>query len=132
MNRFFIFALSVSLTFLSSAVFAQSPSALSGQWRGTTQTPDNGKEIQFEVNLSEMNGTWKYFSSGWKANKSPCLGRDFPLSVKTLQNGRWKFQVDGSSVISGCPSFALTLEQTSEQTLSGVFADGRTAALKKQ
>jgi hypothetical protein len=131
MNRFFIFAFTVSLTFLSSAVFAQSSSTLSGQWRGTTQAPDNGKEIQFEVNLSEMNGTWKYFSSGRKAITS-CLERDFPLTVKTLPNGRWKFQVDGSSVILGCPSFALTLEQTSEQTLSGVFADGRTAALKKQ
>ena len=131
MNRFFIFAFTVSLTFLSSAVFAQSSSTLSGQWGGTTQAPDNGKEIQFEVNLSEMNGTWKYFSSGRKAITS-CLERDFPLTVKTLPNGRWKFQVDGSSVILGCPSFALTLEQTSEQTLSGVFADGRTAALKKQ
>jgi len=131
MNRFFIFAFTVSLTFLSSAVFAQSSSTLSGQWRGTTQAPDNGKETQFEVNLSEMNGTWKYFSSGRKAITS-CLERDFPLTVKTLPNGRWKFQVDGSSVILSCPSFALTLEQTSEQTLSGVFADGRTAALKKQ
>jgi hypothetical protein len=130
MNRFFAFT--VSLTFLSPAVFAQSSSTLSGQWGGTTQVPGTGKEIQFEVNLSEMNGTWTYFSSGWNASKSPCLGRDFPLTVKSLPNGRWKFQVDASSVILGCSSFALTLEQTSEQTLSGVFADGRTAALKKQ
>jgi len=131
MNRFFIFAFTFSLTFLSSAAFAQSASTFSGQWRGTTHSPENGKEIQFEVNLSEMNGTWKYFSSGRKANTS-CLGREFPLNVKTLADGRWRFQVDGSSVIRGCPSFALTVEQTNEQTLSGVFADGRTAALKKQ
>jgi len=130
MNRFFIFAFTVSLTFLSSAAFTQSASTLSGQWKGTTHSPDNGKDIQFEVNLSEMNGTWKYFSSGRNANTS-CLGREFPLTVKTLPDGRWRFQVDGSSVILGCPSFALTVEQTNEQTLIGVFADGRKAALRK-
>jgi len=130
MNRFFVFAFTASLTFLSSAAFAQSASTLSGQWRGTTHSPENGKEIQFEVNLSEMNGTWKYFSSGRKASSS-CLGREFPLTVKTLPNGRWRFQVDGSSLVLGCPTFTLTLEQPSEQTLTGVFADGRTVALKK-
>jgi hypothetical protein len=130
MNRFFLFALTASLTFLSSATFAQSAWTLSGQWRGTTHSPDNGKEIQFEVNLSEMNGTWKYFSSGRKANSS-CLGPEFPLTVKTLPNGRWSFRVDGSSLLLGCPTFTLTLEQPNEQTLTGVFADGRTVALKK-
>jgi hypothetical protein len=49
-----------------------------------------------------------------------------------MPNAKMIFNVDGPSVITGCPSFDLTLERTDELTLSGTFKDGRHVVLKKQ
>jgi hypothetical protein len=126
----FFSVLAIAYPVLSSVAFAQAQETLSGQWRGITQSPGAGNDIRFEVKIAEMNGTWKYFATGPKSNKT-CLDREFPLAVKNLPNGKWVFQVDGSSVILGCPSFALTLEKTGGETLAGVFQDGRAVTLKK-
>ena len=123
-------AFSVITLLSSSLAFAQAQASVSGQWRGITHSPDSGKEIQFEVKITETNGSWTFFPSGRKANLT-CLGRELPLTVKALAQGQWMLRVDGSGVISGCPSFAITLEQTDEHSLAGVFADGRKVAMKK-
>jgi hypothetical protein len=49
-----------------------------------------------------------------------------------MPNAQMIFSIDGPSVITGCPTFALTLERTDEQTLTGTFKDGRPVVLKKQ
>ena len=49
-----------------------------------------------------------------------------------MPNAKMIFNVDGPSVITGCPSFVLTLERTDELTLTGTLKDGRHVVLKKQ
>lgn len=122
--------LSATLLIFTCAAQAQIPNTLSGQWTGATKSPSTGNELQIQVKISEASGTWRYFSPGF-ANKSPCLNREFPLFIKMLPNAKMIFSVDGPSLITGCPLFALTFERTDEQTLTGTFGDGRPAVLKK-
>lgn len=122
--------LTAALLIFTCAAQAQILNTLLGQWTGATKSPSTGNELQIQVKISEASGTWRYFSPG-SANKSPCLNREFPLSIKMQPNAKVIFNVDGPSLITGCPSFALTLERTDEQTLTGTFGDGRPAFLKK-
>jgi hypothetical protein len=116
---------------VSSLVQAQTANTLSGGWVGTTKSPSTANELQIQVKISEASGTWRYLAPTG-ASKSPCFNREFPLSIKTMPNAQMIFSIDGPSVITGCPTFALTLERTDEQTLTGTFKDGRPVVLKKQ
>jgi hypothetical protein len=116
----------------STAVHAQTAGTASGPWTGTTKSPSTGNELQIQVKISDVGGTWRYSTPVSASKAGPCLGREFPLSVKTLPNSKMMLSVDVPSLITGCPSFTLTLERTDEQTLTGSFGDGRPAVLKKQ
>ena len=117
------------LLLVSSLVQAQTADTLSGGWIGTTKSPSTNSELQTQVKITEAGGTWRYVNA---ASKAACLNREFPLSIKPMPNAKMMFSVDGPSVMTGCPSFALTLERTDELTLTGTFKDGRHVALKKQ
>ena len=117
------------LLLASSLAQAQIADNLSGGWIGTTKSPSTANELQIQVRISEAGGTWRYVNA---ASKATCLNRDFPMSIKPMPNAKMIFTVDGPSVIAGCPSFILTLEQTDELTLTGTFKDGRPIVLKKQ
>ena len=120
----------MSMLFLvSSLAQAQTTDTLYGGWIGTTKSLSTANELQIRVKISEAGGTWRYVTATSKVN---CLNRDFPLSIKPMPNAKMIFNVDGPSVITGCPSFALTLERTDELTLTGTFKDGRHVVLKKQ
>ena len=130
LKRFY--ELTTMLLFIGFSVHAQTPATLAGQWTGTTKSPSTGNELQIQVRLSESAGTWRYVYPASSSKAGPCLGREFPLTMKALPNARMIFSVDGPSVVTGCPSFALTLERTDEQTLTGSFGDGRPVVLRKQ
>ena len=120
----------MSMLFLvSSLAQAQTTDTLYGGWIGTTKSLSTANELQIRVKISEAGGTWRYVTA---ASKATCLNRDFPMSIKPMPNAMMIFNVDGPSVITGCPSFALTLERTDELTLTGTFKDGRHVVLKKQ
>jgi hypothetical protein len=120
------------LLMLIPAVQAQTAITVYGQWTGVTKSPSTGNELQIQVRISEAGGTWRYVTPAAASKAGPCLGREFPLSIKSLPNAKMLFGVDGPSVIMGCPSFAVTLELTDEQTLTGAFGDGRPVVLKKR
>ena len=117
------------LLLASSLAHAQTDDTLYGGWIGTTKSPSTANELQIQVKISQAGGTWRYVTA---ATKATCLNRDFPLSIKPMPNAKMIFNVDGPSVITGCPSFVLTLERTDELTLTGTLKDGRHVVLKKQ
>ncbi len=117
------------LLLVSSLAQAQTADTLYGEWIGTTKSPSTANELQIQVKISQAGGTWRYVTA---TSKATCLNRDFPLSIKPMPHAKMLFNVDGPSVITGCPSFVLTLERTDELTLTGTFKDGRHVVLKKQ
>ena len=117
------------LLFVSSLAQAQTSDTLDGRWIGTTKSPSTANELQIQAKILQAGGTWRYVTA---ASKATCLNRDFPLSIKPMPNAKMIFNVDGPSVVTGCPSFVLTLERTDELTLTGTFKDGRHVVLKKQ
>jgi len=118
------------LILVSSLAQAQTADTLYGGWIGTTKSPSTAHELQIQVKISDVGGTWRYVNAAQR--KAPCLNREFPLSIKPMPNAKMMFSVDGPSVMTGCPSFVLTLERTDELTLTGTFKDGRHVVLKKQ
>ena len=117
------------LLVVSSLAQAQTADTLYGGWIGTTKSPSTANELQIQVKISQAGGTWRFVNA---ASKASCLNREFPLSIKPMPNAKMMFSVDGPSVLTGCPSFVLTLERTDELTLTGTFKDGRHVVLKKQ
>ena len=117
------------LLLVSSLAQAQTADTLYGEWIGTTKSPSTANELQIQVKISQASGTWRYVTA---TSKATCLNRDFPLSIMPMPNAKMIFNVDGPSVITGCPSFVLTLERTDELTLTRTFKDGRHVVLKKQ
>ena len=118
------------LLLVISLAQAQTADTLYGGWIGTTKSPRTSHELQIQVKISDVGGTWRYVNAAQR--KAPCLNREFPLSIMPMPNAKMMFRVDGPSVITGCPSFVLTLERTDELTLTGTFKDGRHVVLKKQ
>ena len=118
------------LLLVISLAQAQTADTLYGGWIGTTKSPSTAHELQIQVKISDVGGSWRYVNAAQR--KAPCLNREFPLSIMPMPNAKMMFRVDGPSVIDGCPSFVLTLERTDELTLTGTFKDGRHVVLKKQ
>ena len=118
------------LLLVISLAQAQTADTLYGGWIGTTKSPSTAHELQIQVKISDVGGSWRYVNAAQR--KAPCLNREFPLSIMPMPNAKMMFRVDGPSVIYGCPSFVLTLERTDELTLTGTFKDGRHVVLKKQ
>ena len=118
------------LLLVSSLAQAQTADTLYGGWIGTTRSPSTGHELQIQVKISDVGGTWRYVNAALR--KVNCVNREFPLSIMPMPNAKMMFSVDGPSVMTGCPSFVLTLERTDELTLTGTFKDGRQVVLKKQ
>ena len=118
------------LLLVISLAQAQTADTLYGGWIGTTKSPSTAHELQIQVKISDVGGSWRYVNAAQR--KAPCLNREFPLSIMPMPNAKMMFRVDGPSVIHGCPSFVLTLERTDELTLTGTFKDGRHVVLKKQ
>ena len=118
------------LLLVISLAQAQTADTLYGGWIGTTKSLSTAHELQIQVKISDVGGSWRYVNAAQR--KAPCLNREFPLSIMPMPNAKMMFRVDGPSVITGCPSFVLTLERTDELTLTGTFKDGRHVVLKKQ
>lgn len=114
-----------------SACYAQNATGLIGQWMGTTKSPATGGELQIQVVIGESKSVWKFNSPSALRRPNPCFDREFPLAVQSSTSGKFVLNVDGSSVIQGCPSFFVNLELTDPRTLSGAFGDGRPAVLRK-
>lgn len=124
-------ALVAAILLNAFAAHAQTLAPLSGQWTGTTKSPSTGNELQIQVRFSESAGGWRYVSPITN-RANPCLGREFPLTIKVLSDTKIVVSVDGPAMVTGCPSFLLNLERTDDQTLSGSFADGRPVVLTKK
>ena len=127
-----VIKIAFALLLVNSVVNAQSVSAATGRWSGTMKSPQTGNELTIKANISELNGTWVYASSGNSKKAGPCLNRELPLLIKTLSNTKMMFSVDGASQVAGCPSFNVNFERSDDQTLTGVFGDGRSVTLKKE
>jgi hypothetical protein len=115
-----------------SSTYAQSANSLTGQWTGITKSPANGVELQIQVLITESKGVWKFSAPAATRRPNPCFDREFPLTIQAGVGEKYVFNIDGPSVIQGCPSFFVNLQKTDEQTLSGNFGDGRLAVLKKK
>lgn len=129
MKTFSVYTVS-ALLFLAFGVNAQSENLINGKWVGAAKSPSTGSELQIQVSIKDSSGTWIYVAP--PTARSPCLGREFPLVVRHLQGSKFQLSVDGASLITGCPKFVVTVDQTDENTLSGAFGDGRPALLKRQ
>jgi hypothetical protein len=116
---------------VGSTSYAQNAGDVFGEWTGTAKAPSTGADLQIRVVIAEAKSSWRFSAPGSARRASSCFDRDLPLSIQPSSNEKYTFNIDGSSLIQGCPAFSVMLVRTDAQTLSGTFGDGRPVVLKK-
>lgn len=120
------------LILLAASAFSQQQNQITGTWNGTTISPSTGNDLQMEMKIQENSGTWRFYTVGGSRRINPCLGRDFPITMKNLENSMIAIQVDSDKTIAGCPAFTVIVQAKENNSLEGKFADGRPAKFTKQ
>jgi hypothetical protein len=118
-------------TVMSSTAVAQQPHPFVGEWEGTMKT-QKADELEVKVVLTASGGTWRFYGKGMPSRKNPCVGRDFPIEVKSSTDKRIVFKVSGASVLKGCVDDVATLNATDDKALQGALADGRKISLTRR
>jgi hypothetical protein len=125
--------LALVMTWAAAVSLAQSTPPLSGTWAGTTTSPSTGNTMQIEVVFQDTAaGTWRYRAPATAKRAGACFDRDFPLELRPVTDTTYTVSVDAARLVTGCPTFRLTLERVNDTTLEGQFADGRPARLVRQ
>ncbi len=124
--------IAVIISLSVSTSYAQNASNVFGEWTGTAKAPSTGADLQIRVVIAESKSFWRFSAPGAMRRASLCFDHDFPLIIQSGGNEKYTFNIDGSSLIQGCPAFSVALEKMDAQTLSGTFGDGRSVVLKKK
>ena len=121
-----------TLVLLTSSAFSQQHNQIAGTWTGTTISPSTGNELQIEMKIQENSGSWRFNLVGSARRASPCFGRDFPMTMKSMENSTIALEVDADKTITGCPAFTLIVQVKENNMLEGKFGDGRLAKFTRQ
>ncbi len=89
-----------------------SAQALDGTWQVTFSTRDT-ETREAVVKITGTEGTWTTTAQQARERHDPCVGRPFPLVVKSAEPKRVRLEVAFSSFTSGCK----------DRTVSGQFED---------
>ena len=96
--------LTISLA-LPAVAWGQSANSFVGKWSVTWQ----GKNRPFQADLviTESGGTWKTFAQN---RDDPCVGREAPVEIRTIDTKNLKLSVRHSEVVQGCKDTRVELE----------------------
>ena len=123
--------IAITSMLLASSAFSQQQNQIAGTWTGTTVSPSTGNELLIEMKIQENSGSWRFNSVGSAKRARPCFGREFPITIKSLENSKIALQVDSDKSLAGCPAFTVIV-QAKDNLLEGKFADGRPAKFTRQ
>jgi hypothetical protein len=129
--------------FLSALVFfglsygvalAQDSMALNGNWLASFESGKNS-ERQAQVVIGDAGGSWLESSvttGDFKGRNNPCLGKTFPITIKSRTSTEISFQVNASTTMQGCSDRKITATSSDNKTLDGSFNNGSPVKLVRQ
>lgn len=115
---------------LATTALAQQPAPLQGKWVGFMKGQGLG-ELNVELVVAESGGSWRFYPRGNSGLRNPCVGKEFPIVVKSQNATDLVFEIKGSQVMQGCIDQAATLKSTDGKTLEGALGDGRSVSLAR-
>ena len=110
---------------------AQQSPAYAGKWVGLMSTQAGG-QLAVELLLTEAGGMWRMSPHGNSGRNNSCLGKDFPVSVKSSAPTELVIQVNGSKVLQGCLDETASFKSVDWKALEGTLSDGRTVKLERK
>lgn len=125
MNRNFWFAVLAAVS---------SPLAMSQDtsYEGTWVIKVDGKravDLGGKVVIQGQAGTWNVVA---RQSSNPCVGREYPLVVKSASAEQIVVEVERAKTLQGCKDSTYTFRRTDPSTLEGDFGAGRTAVLRRE
>lgn len=109
----------------SVPVAAQMENPYNGKW---TVSFDGKKtaDLDGSVVIKGDGGTWDMVAQG---RKNPCIGREFPITVRKASSDELVFTVNRAETLAGCKDSTYTLKRVDDKTMKGELADGRVMSL---
>ena len=124
-------SLAIWLAIFSASALAQQPAPLHGKWLGVIKGQGGG-ELSVELVLAETGSTWRFLPRGNQGHRNPCVGREFPVVLKSQTATELSFEIRGAQILQGCINQTATLTSTDGKTLEGSLADGRAVSLSRE
>ncbi len=108
-------------------VTAQTPNPYDGKW---TVSFDGKKTADREgsVVIKGDAGTWDIAA---QSRSNPCVGREYPITVKTASTEELVFTVERAKTLAGCKDSTYTFKKVDDKSLAGAVGDGRAASLTR-
>jgi hypothetical protein len=112
----------------SQAVLAQADNPFNGTWavsfEGTKTSNVDGAVV-----INGAGGTW---GIRVQARNNPCVGREFPLTVRKATADELVFTVNRAATLAGCKDSTYTFRKADDKTLKGEIGEGRAASLTRK
>lgn len=119
----------VLAAFLASApAFAQSDNPYDGTWTISFDGPKT-VNLQGTVVISGSGGTWDIVA---QARGNPCIGREYPITIRRATADELTFTVERGATLTGCRDSTYTFKKVDDKTLKGELDGGRAAVLRKR
>lgn len=120
--------LKTPLTLLLVSLFGlawaqESLPSLNGKWFAEFISGDGHPRSAVLV-IAEGASTWKDFARGGQRKNNPCIGPEFPVTVRLRSPGEIGIHVNEEK-LSGCGDIRASLKLVDDKTLEGIFPDGR-------
>lgn len=99
---------------------------------GTWKIVFDGKvavDIEGTVVVKGSEGTWNVVT---RSRRNPCVGREYPITVKKATAEDLVFEVERARTLQGCRNTTYSFKRIDAKTLQGEVGEGRTSLLKLQ
>ena len=97
-----------------------------GKWKVEWQGEKKSQEADLEITAS--GGTWQTATS---KRKDPCIGREAPVEIKSVNAEMLKFTAKFSEALAGCKDANMTLTRAADGKVSGTRGDAELTLTRK-
>jgi len=110
------------------AAAAQGANPYNGTWRAQFERRGTGWSAEATLVIADRHGTWQMTSSH---RNNPCMGREYPVSIRRATARDLEFEIQRSKVLAGCDDELAVLERVDENTLRGEFEGRRLNLIRR-
>jgi hypothetical protein len=127
MNGIRLAAFAAAALAFASAI-AQTDNPYNGAWTISFEGKKTAADVEGAIVVNGDGGTWDLALT----RKSPCAGRQYPITVKKASADELVFTVDRAKTLAGCKDSTYTFKRVDDKTMRGELSEGREASLTRK
>ncbi len=104
----------LTMLLAATSLVCRADAGLDGKYKATWES--NGKPFEAELVIEGNAGTWNAHAQNVR---NPCVGREYPIAVKTNSDEVILIDLLGSKALQGCPDTLLKLKRGEPGVLLG-------------